>query len=504
MTKTIFATDLHGNQHAYDELFSLATKENLDIILGGDLTPKLIAIKLKDYLPEGIDESDYDEENMPDKTPGEIIPTEMIGEDENKTYTPSLESVKRLNKRFSSKELEKELKKTGYIIHKCESAFYRLKDMLDDSIMLDRLNSFFKTNTRNEQLLEFTDYEKESLSDLIQTIKEIEENWSNDKRKGLEKEWNRFFEGFSNHSFWRLDISNTLFNYINLKNKSEQAEKEYKKLSDTLKDCSDPDIKKHYKIALSRALEDIELAKKMMGIYSYEHYLESIANQLTTNMPVKQLTDLATKPDTYIQGQKEFVNQYLKEKLIEFKKQNPDSKVFTILGNDDMTEVEQDIQELHEQGLITYLNNNAVQLESNLFIAGYPFVRSTKGMFYPGWEKTEDEIEKDLESLASQTDPKKTIYVMHSPAFNTGLDLAYNNEHIGSKAVRQFIEKNQPYLTLHGHVHESPEKSRRFKENMGQTVSINPGSSESCKEGQIRAIIFDPENLKSVKLRGYI
>jgi uncharacterized protein len=42
---------------------------------------------------------------------------------------------------------------------------------------------------------------------------------------------------------------------------------------------------------------------------------------------------------------------------------------------------------------------------------------------------------------------------------------------VGSTAVRELIERYQPLLTLHGHVHESPGAT-----HIGRTLCINPGS----------------------------
>jgi Icc-related predicted phosphoesterase len=42
---------------------------------------------------------------------------------------------------------------------------------------------------------------------------------------------------------------------------------------------------------------------------------------------------------------------------------------------------------------------------------------------------------------------------------------------VGSSAVREFIERTQPLLGLHGHVHESKATTR-----LGRTVCVNPGS----------------------------
>lgn len=81
-------------------------------------------------------------------------------------------------------------------------------------------------------------------------------------------------------------------------------------------------------------------------------------------------------------------------------------------------------------------------------------------------------IAADLERLAAQSDPAKTVYVTHSPPWGTALDRLTNGTPIGSPAVRSFIEQRRPPLTLHGHVHESPGVCR-----IGSTLSVNPGGS---------------------------
>ena len=45
--------------------------------------------------------------------------------------------------------------------------------------------------------------------------------------------------------------------------------------------------------------------------------------------------------------------------------------------------------------------------------------------------------------------------------------------HVGSIAVRRFIEERQPLLTLHGHVHEAARLTGEWKIRIGRTVCIN-------------------------------
>src|SRR5205085_931336 len=68
-------------------------------------------------------------------------------------------------------------------------------------------------------------------------------------------------------------------------------------------------------------------------------------------------------------------------------------------------------------------------------------------------------IAEDLEHLARQSDPRRTIYVCHTPPAHTPLDQMARGRHPGSMALHEFIEQRQPLLTLHGHIHEAPDES---------------------------------------------
>ncbi len=91
-------------------------------------------------------------------------------------------------------------------------------------------------------------------------------------------------------------------------------------------------------------------------------------------------------------------------------------------------------------------------------------------------------IEEDLSMLNN----KKSIWVMHTPPFGGVLDKNYANICGGSKAVRKSIERVQPILTLHGHIHEAPCMSHKWSERIGNTISVNPGSGEL-----LQAVIFE-------------
>lgn len=101
-------------------------------------------------------------------------------------------------------------------------------------------------------------------------------------------------------------------------------------------------------------------------------------------------------------------------------------------------------------------------------------------------------IAADLERLAALSDPAKTVYVTHSPPWGTSLDRMYDGRSVGSRAIRAFIERHRPPLTLHGHIHESPGVDR-----IGATVSVNPGDSLA----RLRAVRVDLADLSVTPLR---
>jgi uncharacterized protein len=102
-------------------------------------------------------------------------------------------------------------------------------------------------------------------------------------------------------------------------------------------------------------------------------------------------------------------------------------------------------------------------------------------------EAPEERLEEIFTAVAEDLDPDlPTIFNLHVPPYNSGLDLAPGIEDdlrvrtsggqpdlvpVGSSAVRALIERHQPLLSLHGHIHES-----RNIAKIGRTICINPGS----------------------------
>lgn len=86
-------------------------------------------------------------------------------------------------------------------------------------------------------------------------------------------------------------------------------------------------------------------------------------------------------------------------------------------------------------------------------------------------EYTEDEYASKIDQIETSLNVKKPlIFVTHQPPYNTLNDKVVAGMHVGSKSIRNFIEKISPAVCLTGHIHEG--KGIDF---IGKTPVINPG-----------------------------
>lgn len=91
--------------------------------------------------------------------------------------------------------------------------------------------------------------------------------------------------------------------------------------------------------------------------------------------------------------------------------------------------------------------------------------------FHTPVEFSEDELKGFLERGYSEvSDAPIKIMICHTPPLDTEVDMIPSMAHVGSKAVREFIEKHQPDLCITGHIHESA-----GEDSIGRTKIINPG-----------------------------
>ncbi len=86
-------------------------------------------------------------------------------------------------------------------------------------------------------------------------------------------------------------------------------------------------------------------------------------------------------------------------------------------------------------------------------------------------EFSEDELKKIVEQAHSEVaDQPVKILVSHTPPLNTATDKISAGVNVGSSAIREFIEKEQPDFCLTGHIHEA-----KSTDKIGKTLILNPG-----------------------------
>jgi uncharacterized protein len=201
-------------------------------------------------------------------------------------------------------------------------------------------------------------------------------------------------------------------------------------------------------------------------------------------------------------------------------------RLFLIFGNDDPRSEEDDARALEGRGLLEYAHGRRIAWGPNA-VYGYACVPPTPfllkdwerydvsryvdpGCVSPeeGWrsvpvppgETRNATIANDLAALAGDDDLARAVVMAHSPPYDTGLDRAALDGrsvdhapldvHVGSIALRRFIEARQPLVTLHGHIHESVRLTGRWKEPLGRTWMLS-----AAHDGPELALVrFDPEH----------
>ena len=138
--------------------------------------------------------------------------------------------------------------------------------------------------------------------------------------------------------------------------------------------------------------------------------------------------------------------------------------VLAQVGNMDRPEV---TDWLREQG--RNLHDEVRELTSNVVVMGVG--ASTFTPFGTPSEYPESWFAEKLERMWNVARHyQHVILIAHNPPVNTRCDLLDNGAHVGSVAVREFIEDAQPAVCFCGHIHEA-----RAVDRIGRTVVINPG-----------------------------
>jgi Icc-related predicted phosphoesterase len=210
-------------------------------------------------------------------------------------------------------------------------------------------------------------------------------------------------------------------------------------------------------------------------------------------------------------GHEDFINDYLAASFARLRASMGDRfpRLFIILGNDDCRAEEAAMLDAAARGAWEYVHNRAARLDE-FDVYGYTYVPPSPFLL-KDWERydvsryvptgsvspeegmrtipvSEHEaryatIQEDLERLVADAPLDRAILLFHAPPYDTSLDRAALDGrmiehvplrvHVGSVAIRRFVEQRQPLLTLHGHIHESARLTGRWSEQIGRTVCLS-------------------------------
>ncbi len=227
----------------------------------------------------------------------------------------------------------------------------------------------------------------------------------------------------------------------------------------------------------------------------------------------------------------DFIGGFLEQNFLGLREELARSypRVFLIMGNDDVRFEEAAVLDAAARGIWEYIHNRRVEFNEH-FVYGYAYVPPTpfrlkdwdrydvSRFVDPGavspeegfrsvpvseQEKEYSTIKDDLEKLTKNADLTETIFLFHSPPYQTSLDWSAQggrmidhvplDRHLGSIAIRRFIQARQPLLTLHGHIHESARLSHSWRDRLGRTHCFS-----AAHDGPELALVrFDPGDLDS-------
>jgi Icc-related predicted phosphoesterase len=224
--------------------------------------------------------------------------------------------------------------------------------------------------------------------------------------------------------------------------------------------------------------------------------------------------------------QHEFLSKILLKNIEDISKRIPSFICFIIMGNDDLRVNLDVLKNIEWRRHLKIIHGQSASIQ-DWQILGYSFVPPTPFLL-KDWEKYENSIkiiepiaippeqgfystqfresttiEEDLNALKKKISSKRTIFVSHCPPYKTLLDQSrmdqYRYEglkmdkHLGSVAIRKFIEEIKPQITLHGHIHESETFSGSYADYINRCICIN-GAFEVDKTDSTKIILIELDN----------
>jgi hypothetical protein len=216
-------------------------------------------------------------------------------------------------------------------------------------------------------------------------------------------------------------------------------------------------------------VQEFEKRVRSRGYYPYRTSPEEITELTQAPEKVDELFQIEVMRT--LEQWMDFADRMLKDSGI---------RCYVCPGNDDLLQVDEIIR---ASNCVHLAEGRVIDLDRH-----HQMISSGWSNITP-WRTFREESEDALRAryaamIAEVRDPGASIFNIHVPPYGSMLDDAPELDEnlrpkyagnavrpVGSHALREAIEKHQPLLGLHGHIHES-----RGAIRIGRTLCINPGS----------------------------
>jgi Icc-related predicted phosphoesterase len=245
---------------------------------------------------------------------------------------------------------------------------------------------------------------------------------------------------------------------------------------------------KEHVLDSSEKLAKFEKMIGMSGYYTYE----------ATPAEVEELREDQSKLDAlFLRSMKDRVVEWIK--FADERLRGTEIRCYVCPGNDDLLEID---ELFTKSSTVTNASDKITQIDDCHEMINVGWTNATP--WKTPRECSEEELTKRIEAQVSGLrDVKNSVFQLHAPPYGSQLDNAPKLDEslrivygetvsVGSTAVKDAIEKYQPLLGLHGHIHESDGVIK-----MRRTLCINPGSAYT--EGVLRGLVLnlDKSSMKS-------
>lgn len=201
--------------------------------------------------------------------------------------------------------------------------------------------------------------------------------------------------------------------------------------------------------------------------------------------------------------QKEFIKKFLPAFIKKCKSKN--IKLIAMFGNDDLWAR----KPIYRDKCGDLLDDKPIECDEFVFtgysyVPDYPFGLKTACKYdYKGWKhepyisipvEESDQGLVPIKDVVEYFEKKGTIeddfkdrkalpneiIAIHTPPHGLGVDICIDGRMVGSRSVRYWIERAQPYLVLCGHIHECPWAPKgQSVVKVGNTYVVQPGQYNS-------------------------